>query len=175
VYFLAIYLFYQLIASNVKSMTATCTNFCLSIGGGGPLFPLRRADRDTSSARSRTRARHGAPRCGKMRFGGAPPPPSFSPSLSKSELFSSKLFQRKLWPFCGISMGCKASKPKVSSSKYFVFSLGSKNPSHAARPMGIVEGTSKHASMDAVFPKEKSSLPVQCAGAGARRPGSLET
>jgi hypothetical protein len=44
---------------------------------------------------------------------------AFSPSLSKSRLFLSKLFQRKLWRFCGISMGCKPSKPKVSLSKYF--------------------------------------------------------
>ena len=104
--------------------------------------------------------------CGKMRLGGAPPPPSFSPSFSKSGLFFSKLFQRKLWPFCGISMGCKASKPKVSSSKYFAFSLGSKNPSHAARPMGIVEGTSKHASMDAVFRKKNRRLLFHGASAG---------
>src|ERR1700735_1122158 len=45
--------------------------------------------------------------------------PSFLPSLSKNSVFPSKLFQRKLWWFCGISMSCKASKPKVSVSKFF--------------------------------------------------------
>ena len=44
---------------------------------------------------------------------------AFSPSFSKSRLFLSKLFQRKLWRFYGISMGCKPSKPKVSLPKYF--------------------------------------------------------
>jgi hypothetical protein len=43
---------------------------------------------------------------------------AFSPSLSKSRLFLSKLLQRKLWRFCGVSTGCKPSKPKVSLSKY---------------------------------------------------------
>jgi hypothetical protein len=34
-------------------------------------------------------------------------------------VFLSKLFQRFLWPFCGISRGYKGSKPKVSASKFF--------------------------------------------------------
>src|SRR5271168_177503 len=35
-------------------------------------------------------------------------------------MFFSKLFQRKLWWFCGISTGYKGSKPKESLSKFFV-------------------------------------------------------
>ena len=46
--------------------------------------------------------------------------PNFSPSFSKSHMFFSKLFQRKLWWFCGISTGYKGSKPKESLSKFFV-------------------------------------------------------
>ena len=42
------------------------------------------------------------------------------PSLSKSKLFCSKLFQRFLWRFCGISTGCKASKPKRSFTKFLI-------------------------------------------------------
>src|SRR5271163_2658891 len=146
------------------------------MGGGRPLW-LQCADRDAlggrescitradcvgaeQSDRSGTRARHAAPRRGKSPIGGAPQPPSFYPSFSKSRLFFSKLFQRKLWPFCGISMGCKPSKPKVSTSKYFDFSLGSKNPSRASRSVGIVEGTSKHGSIDCVFPKDNSTPPI---------------
>jgi hypothetical protein len=34
-------------------------------------------------------------------------------------MFFSKLFQRKLWWFCGISTGYKGSKPKESLSKFF--------------------------------------------------------
>jgi len=34
-------------------------------------------------------------------------------------VFLSKLFQRFLWRFCGISSGYKGSKPKVSPSKFF--------------------------------------------------------
>ena len=34
-------------------------------------------------------------------------------------LFFSKLFQRFLWRFCGISRGCKPSEPKVSLAKFF--------------------------------------------------------
>jgi hypothetical protein len=37
-------------------------------------------------------------------------------------MFLSKHFQRKLWPFRGISRGCKASKPKESISKFFAAS-----------------------------------------------------
>ena len=142
------------------------------MGGGRPLW-LQCADRDAlggrescitradcvgaeQSDRSGTRARHAAPRRGKSPLGGAPQPPSFS----KSRLFFSKLFQRKLWPFCGISMGCKASKPKEPTSKYFTSSTGSKDPSRAARPVRIVEGPSKHGSVGRGFPKVKSSLPV---------------
>src|SRR5271168_770278 len=44
---------------------------------------------------------------------------SFFASFSKSRLFSSKDFQRKLWRFCGISRGYKGQKPKVSISKFF--------------------------------------------------------
>jgi hypothetical protein len=46
-------------------------------------------------------------------------PPSFSPSFSKSRLFCSKLFQRFLWRFCGISSGYKASKLTLMTSKFF--------------------------------------------------------
>jgi hypothetical protein len=78
-HFSAMCLYYQLIASNTKSKTATCTNFCTSIGlepnygararmGGGPLFPLRRADRDAAHRRGRERERGmgrlGAAKCG---------------------------------------------------------------------------------------------------------------
>ena len=51
--------------------------------------------------------------------GRVPPPPSFCPRLSKASVFLSKLFQRFLWRFCGISRGYKGSKPKVSTSKFF--------------------------------------------------------
>jgi hypothetical protein len=34
-------------------------------------------------------------------------------------VFLSKLFQRFLWRFCGISRGYKGSNPKVSPSKFF--------------------------------------------------------
>ena len=43
---------------------------------------------------------------------------AFLPSISKSRPFFAKLFQRFLWRFCGISMGCKASKPKKSFTKF---------------------------------------------------------
>ena len=33
---------------------------------------------------------------------------------------TSKPFQRFLWRFCGISMGCKASKPKRSFTKFLI-------------------------------------------------------
>ena len=138
--FWLIYLCYQCIASNTKSMTATCTNFWRLNRARAELRRPRangrrtaasastRRSRCRSSARSRTRARHGAHRRGKTRFGGAPPPPSFSPSFSKSRLFFSKLFQRKLWPFCGISMGCKASKPNSVLFQIFCFLLGLEEP-----------------------------------------------
>src|SRR5271156_1355672 len=45
--------------------------------------------------------------------------PSFLASFSKSDLFSSKDFQRKLWRFWGISRTYKGSKPKGSLSKFF--------------------------------------------------------
>jgi hypothetical protein len=45
--------------------------------------------------------------------------PSISPSFSKSRSFFSKLFQTKLWRFCGISMGCKGFKPKESLFQTF--------------------------------------------------------
>jgi hypothetical protein len=47
-------------------------------------------------------------------------PPCSSPSFSKTSVFLSKLFQRFLWPFCGISRGCKPQKPKGCLSKFFV-------------------------------------------------------
>ena len=43
---------------------------------------------------------------------------AFLPSISKSRPFFAKLFQKFLWWFCGISMGCKASVPKKSFSKF---------------------------------------------------------
>ena len=46
-------------------------------------------------------------------------PPRISPSFSKFRVFFSKLFQTKLWRFCGISRGCKPPKPKVLISKFF--------------------------------------------------------
>ena len=45
--------------------------------------------------------------------------PSFFPSISKSEPFSSKDFQRILWRFRGISRVCNRCKPKVSAAKLF--------------------------------------------------------
>src|SRR5271170_6008556 len=44
---------------------------------------------------------------------------TFLASLSKSGLFFSKDFQRKLWRFWGISRAYKGSKPKGSISKFF--------------------------------------------------------
>jgi hypothetical protein len=44
-----------------------------------------------------------------------------SASFSKSGLFSSKLFQRFFWPFCGISRGYKRKKPKIRLSKFLAF------------------------------------------------------
>src|SRR5277367_2433494 len=44
---------------------------------------------------------------------------AFLPSLSKSGLFFSKDFQRKLWRFWGISRTYKGSKPKGTTSKFF--------------------------------------------------------
>ena len=41
----------------------------------------------------------------------------FIASFSKTRLFFSKHFQRKLWRFCGISRGCKGSKSNRSNSK----------------------------------------------------------
>ena len=46
-------------------------------------------------------------------------PPSFFASFSKTRLFFSKLFQRFLWRFCGISKACKVSKPSSVPSKLF--------------------------------------------------------
>jgi hypothetical protein len=37
-------------------------------------------------------------------------PPRLSPSFSKSQVVFAKLFQRKLWRFCGISRGCKGRR-----------------------------------------------------------------
>jgi hypothetical protein len=37
-------------------------------------------------------------------------------------VFRSKLYQRNLWRFCGISKGYKASKPPLMVSKFFSFS-----------------------------------------------------
>ncbi len=42
--------------------------------------------------------------------GGIAAPPSLFPSFSKTPVFFSKLFQTKLWRFCGISRGYKGSK-----------------------------------------------------------------
>jgi hypothetical protein len=56
-------------------------------------------------------------------------PPSFFASFSKTRLFFSKLFQRFLWWFCGISTGYNRCKPKTSFSKY----LAAKAASPAAR------------------------------------------
>ena len=42
----------------------------------------------------------------------------FIASFSKTRLFFSKHFQRKLWRFCGISRGCKGSKSNRSISKF---------------------------------------------------------
>ena len=100
-----IYSCYQLITSNTKSMTATCTNFGASIGlepnygararmGGGPLLPLRRADRDAAHRRGRERER-GMGRLGAAKRGSGarhrlqaflqafPNLGCFSPSFSK--------------------------------------------------------------------------------------------
>jgi hypothetical protein len=55
------------------------------------------------------------------RAGGSRQHPKFLPSFSKSSVFLSKLFQRFLWWFCGISRGYKVSKPKCPLSKLFAF------------------------------------------------------
>ena len=69
-------------------------------------------------------------------------PPTFFASFSKSRPVFSKLFQRFLWRFCGISMGYNRMQTKKSSSKFFVFSLGSKGAGRAPpNSVSIVEGT----------------------------------
>ena len=86
----------------------------------------------------------------------APPAPSFFASFSKSALFSSKLFQRFLWRFCGISRGYNRSKPKESLSKFLAAPASSQRPAHAAKSVGT--GSSGH-PRSSTFPRIDSYRP----------------
>ena len=46
-------------------------------------------------------------------------PPCIFPSISKIRLVFAKLFQRKLWRFCGISTGCKPPDPTMTFLQIF--------------------------------------------------------
>ena len=59
------------------------------------------------------------PLVGGSNRGGIKAPSEPFPSFSKSGVFGSKLFQIKLWRFCGISRGYKASKRPLMVSKFF--------------------------------------------------------
>src|SRR5271154_1028979 len=52
----------------------------------------------------------------RRNYGG---PPNLIASLSKSRPFFSKLFQRKLWRFCGISKSYKDPRPKKTFFQVF--------------------------------------------------------
>ena len=53
---------------------------------------------------------HGGSAAGAAEVAESRQPPSLSPSFSKFQVVFAKLFQRKLWRFCGISRGCKRSQ-----------------------------------------------------------------
>jgi hypothetical protein len=74
----------------------------------------------------------------------------FCPSFSKES------FGR----FVGFQGVARLPNPKCPLPNILLSPWARRTRRTTARPMGIVEGTSKHASMDAVFPKEKSSLTV---------------
>jgi hypothetical protein len=73
-----------------------------------PPRPSKRSPMSTKQSRGCERSRRNKDR-----------PPSFLAMISKSKLFSSKLFQTILWRFCGISKGYKGSKPHLAASKSF--------------------------------------------------------
>ena len=161
-------------------MTATCTNFCTSIGLE-PNYGARgeweedrcfRFDAPVAIPHRRGRERErGMGRLGAAKRGSGarrrlqaflqafPNLGCFSPSFSKES------FGR----FVGFQWVARLPNP-MSPLPNILLSLGSKNPSQVARPMGIVEGTLKHATMDAVFPKENRHKNRRFLFQRARRP-----
>src|ERR1700678_3096582 len=97
---------------------------------------------------------------------------AFLPSLSKSGLFFSKDFQRKLWPFWGISRTYKGSKPKGSISKFFRRPLSPFGPTSDAiepysRDFAAREGSSAFTRRARALTSHGGGWRVQC-GASVR-------
>jgi hypothetical protein len=56
-------------------------------------------------------------------------------------MFSPKISKESFGDFVGFQGVAKTQTAKSPLAKFFVFSLGSKSPSRAAKPVWIVEGT----------------------------------
>jgi hypothetical protein len=97
--------------------------------------------------------------------GGIKAPSKPFPSFSKSGVFGSKLFQTKLWRFCGISRGYKASKRPLMLSKFFA-------SGRPVRPHFGRRGTAFHASRRMASSASGSSLVLRCSSVEAFIEGS---
>jgi hypothetical protein len=99
---------FSLASSDFRALGAFFCNFLNRHLRPLPPRPSKRSPMSTKRSRGCERRRRNKDR-----------PPSFLPRISKSKLFSSKLFQTILWRFCVISKGYKASKPHLAASKSF--------------------------------------------------------
>src|SRR5277367_422274 len=99
------------------------------------------------------------------------------PAFSKVADFSvAPTPRRSTYSFSSfVSSACHRSKPNARVCKFLGSSRSSRSEPRAAGWFGIVEATSRDASLDFVFPKEKSTLQFQekiapkAAGAFAKR------
>ena len=163
-------------------MTATCTNFGASIGlepnygararmGGGPLFPLRRADRDAAHRRGRERER-GMGRLGAAKRGSGarhrlqaflqafPNLGCFPPSFSKES------FGR----FVGFQWVARLPNPKCPHPNILLSPWARRTRRTRQDQWGSLKAHRNTLAWMPFFRKKNRRFLFQCASARARRP-----